>query len=465
MIQEKLYKKEMRYISFFKDIILNINLLFKNDRKNTLIILIIFNLMASFIFFKAFYPIFFYALVNIFLFFIFNKIKKLTYFLFIYQIYFLVSIFVIKLDIPYLVGYSDQFSYLLISSYYFNTTYSLFDILFNKIEFEFYYMNLYWTKIIYVLRFISIDNDEVVLFFNFSFYFLVSVFVYKNLQHLFKSDKMRDNFFIFTSFSPPAFFINSLYLKESLIMSTLIILAISLYKNKYIYVFLSAFILFKLRSSFFLLFIIIYMIILSFYIRKKVLKYLFCIFTSIIVVGIFYLAIKNNVNNKLFDYFEDAKNGITIRNETATIIKFIDKDNLLSVKNLIIVPALGILTPAPTRFMKSFTSVALLESFFISIFWWLSLPFFIIFILNCDLVLKKIMLSIFLTVFLASIFSFLSIAAEPFRYRLPIYGIFMIGGFIGYYIYLNSNKRGYYKNKLYLWFFITAVLYVSYIII
>lgn len=207
------------------------------------------------------------------------------------------------------------------------------------------------------------------------------------------------------------------------------------------------------------------MIILSFYIRKKVLKYLFCIFTSIIVVGIFYLAIKNNVNNKLFDYFEDAKNGITIRNETATIIKFIDKDNLLSVKNLIIVPALGILTPAPTRFMKSFTSVALLESFFISIFWWLSLPFFIIFILNCDLVLKKIMLSIFLTVFLASIFSFLSIAAEPFRYRLPIYGIFMIGGFIGYYIYLNSNKRGYYKNKLYLWFFITAVLYVSYIII
>lgn len=445
----------------------NLHTLFRYSHHYIIFGLVIINLLVATKLYQAYYPLFFYGITNIFVFLAFRSKKDLKYFLFLYQIYFLLSMFIIKLDIAHLVGYSDQFmGYTSVSTYYFDGKYDYLDVLFNNIDFEFYQMEIIWNKIFYLLKYISIGSDEVALFFNFSLYFLASIFAYKSLYHLFSIDTIAKSFFAFIAFSPPALFINSLYLKESITMSTIIFLTISLYRKKYIFVLISSILLFKLRSSYFVLFLLIYLLIKSFYIQRKILRYCILSMASFIVIAIFYVAIQLNINNKLFNYLDAASNGVELKNTTATATNFLDKDNLLSLRNLVVVPILGILSPSPTRFIKSKDTPALLESLFVSIFWWTVLPFFILFLLlNTHFRLKEIMLSMFLTIFLAASFSLLSIAPEPFRYRLPIYGILMIGGYIGYYLYSTSIKKIYLRKYLFIWFSMTSIIYLMYAII
>jgi hypothetical protein len=455
--------KSLVRLTFIK-FILNLYTLFIYNKKYILILSIILNIILSIKIFNNFYPFFFYGLVNIFVFIYFKR--ELKFYLFVYQIYYLVSILTIKIDIAHLTGYSDQFfGYVNPSLFYFNSEYNVIDILFDKIDFEFYQMEILWTKIFYLLRFVSIGDSNVALIFNYSFYFMGISFTYKTLKNkilLFNTEK---SFFIFLLFMPPVFFINSLYLKESFITSIIIFLIINLYKKNYLFSLFWYIIFFKIRSSYAVLFILMYFFIRTFYIKKKIYRNILLGFYSIIVLTVFSLAIHFNINNKLFNYFYSASNNTNLRNKTATVVKFIDKENLLSIRNGIVVLSAGVLSPSPTRFLKSRDIVALLESLYVSVFWWIFLSFFIIFILEeKDKRLKIIFLSIFLTVFTASSMSILSPAPEPFRYRLPIYGIFLIGSFLGIYQY-NYFVKYKYKSKLKYWFILTAIIYLIYAVI
>jgi hypothetical protein len=127
----------------------------------------------------------------------------------------------------------------------------------------------------------------------------------------------------------------------------------------------------------------------------------------------------------------DTRGHDVMAESEATFNKYLDTDDPLSPKNLILVPIRAIYTPSPLRPIKTFSPPILLESVMLTALLCLALPFVFIAIWrsrkNPDQMLAA---GLFLVVFLTAAFSTLTYAPEAFRYRwadFPIY--FMLAAY------------------------------------
>jgi len=397
------------------------------------------------------------------------KYKMAKQYFYVSFIYFIVSIMLIKMNFANILGYQDQYFYIQESvnllakdGDYGNIVNSF---LFATHQFKFNN----WSFIHYVNDYLF-QNTQAILFFNFSFYFIVIVYTWKTFKYIFVSEKIRFYFFTFMLFSFPSLFINSLYLKESFYSSLLLLLFASL-KNKNIFlIILSSFFLAKIRLSYFILIILISLFFrIIFSVKKKMKIILLSIIIVTGIIGISYISTLGDTGIKLIDYFNQSSAGGSISKVEKLqnfSMKFIDKENLLSIQNIIVIPVAGLFSPPAIRFLKVRDLRTIIESLMVSMWWWIGLPFFVIFILELiqkDYKLSSYSLGIFLSIYLASSFSLVTIAPEIFRYRLSLFGLFILGSFIGLYWYKN-NKILLYKRVIKLWFYGSSSLYLVYLI-
>jgi len=390
-------------------------------------------------------------------------------YLYVSFIYFIVSIILIKINFAGILGYQDQYFYIEESVNLLSKSEEYGNIV-NSFLFATHQFNFNnWSFIHYINDYIF-QNTQAILFFNFNFYFIVIVYTWKTFKHIFISEKVRFYFFTFMLFSFPILFINSLYLKESFYSSLLLLLFSSL-KNKNIFLIaLSSFFLVKIRLSYFILIILIALFFrIIFSVKKRMKIIIFSVIIGIGIIGINYISTLGNTGIKLIDYFNQSSSGGSVAKVEKLqnfSMKFIDKENLLSIQNIIVIPVAGLFSPPAIRFLKVRDLRTIIESLMVSMWWWIGLPYFFIFILELvkkDYKLSSYVLGIFLSIYLASSFSLITIAPEIFRYRLSLFGLFLLGIFIGTYWY-KDNKRLLYKRIIKLWFYGSGSLYLLYLI-
>ncbi|MCT7517022.1 hypothetical protein [Aliarcobacter cryaerophilus] len=382
--------------------------------------------------------------------------------------YFIISSIFVYINFADILAYQDQYFYVnqslgLISS---NSYFQIID--------DFFLVPSYlrfnnWTFVHFVNDYIFQDK-RAILFFNFLFHFLTVIYVWKSFKYLFHNKNVQLYFFITMLFSFPLLFVNSLYLKESFYGSLLILLLTSI-KNKNIFLIIfSSFFLIKIRTSYFILLVLLSLFFrIIFSVNKKIKILILVISIGIGCFGITYISSLDNTRIKLIDYFNQSKEGknLTIYELENFALNFVDKENLLSVQNIVILPIVGLFSPPPVRFLKTTDLRTFLESIMVSLWWWVGLPFFIIFVIGffkIDYKLTAYIMGIFLSIYLGSSFSLISIAPEIFRYRLPIFNMFIFGSFIGYYFY-TLNKRYLYKKIVKIWFYGSSALYIIYMLV
>jgi hypothetical protein len=314
------------------------------------------------------------------------------------------------------------------------------------------------------------QNRKSLLFFNFLFHYLVIIYVWKSFKNTFKTKTTQLYFFIFLLLSFPLIFIDALYLKESFYSSLYLLLFTALKNKNFFLIFISSFFLYKIRASYFLLFIIISLFFrILFAVKNKMKIMILAISLLIGIAGVTYVSSLGNTGIKLFDYMNQTSNGGSVSKVEKLqnfSVEFLDKENLLSIQNVVVLPVIGLFSPPAVRFLKVHELRTLIESVMVSMWWWVGFPFFVIFIfeyIKINYKMTAYALGIFLSIYLASSFSLVTIAPEIFRYRLPIFGIFIFGSFLGYYFY-NLNKILFYRRIVKLWFYGSSSLYLIYLI-
>lgn len=414
--------------------------------------------------------LFYYSIGLLGIMYIYMKQQNSFYkqYLYISFIYFLLSAILIKINFADILGYQDQYFYInesfnIMSHLTYSNVINYFFIDYKNFD----YNN--WSFIHYVNDYVF-QNRKSLLFFNFLFHYLVVIYVWKSFKDTFSTKTTQLCFFIFLLLSFPLIFIDALYLKESF-YSSLYLLLFTALKNKNIFlIFLSSFFLYKIRASYFLLFIIISLFFrVLFAVRNKIKIIILSISLLIGIGSVTYISSLGPTGIKLFDYINQASNGGSISKVDKLqnfSVKFLDKENLLSIQNIVVLPVIGLFSPPAVRFLKVHELRTFIESIMVSMWWWIGLPFFVIFIfeyVKVDYKMTAYALGIFLSIYLASSFSLITIAPEIFRYRLPIFGIFIFGSFFGYYLY-NLNKILFYRRIIKLWFYGSSSLYLIYLI-
>lgn len=430
--------------------------------------LIIGNFLLCAVVFQAFYPYLFIAFISILLLFTHKDNQDIVFVLSTYHIYVLVSILLISLNFSSIVGYSDQFNaYLIPSDYYFRSNYSFLDVLSGNLPCnpDYYSIEILWSKIIYALKYLSIGDAKVALIFNFSLYFLTAWYAYRSNLFNF-SLKITQSFFVFTLFAPPMLFINSLYLRESLTASMALLIIVSLVRKNYFILFLSTLILLLTRNVYiiFAIFFILFLSIVFESNHKKQKRHLF-IFSFIAFIG-YILLFELGISEKFSGYIYYLSGNVSIYSGS-TLSQFLDYENLISLQNVFVILIGNIFSPSPFAFLKSFEPKTLLESFFVSTYWLIFLPFFILGALNTtNQKYKVLFLGMFLAIYTSSSFTLLSPAPDTFRYRLPLYGIFSFVSFYGIYQYKilsETAKIAPYKRWFIRWYIGIGLLNIIYL--
>lgn len=454
----------IRFAHFF----LSLRTLFLWDYRH-LNTLIIGNLFLCAVIFQAFYPYLFIAFISIILILSTPRNnKELIFVLAIYHSYVLITTLFISLNFCEILAYSDQFhAYLIPSEYYFESNYSFSDVLMGNIPYNQDYnsIQILWSKIIYTLRYLSIGDAKVALIFNFSLYFLTAWYAYRSNLFNFPL-KIAQSFFVFTLFAPPMLFINSLYLRESLTASMALLIIVSLVRKNYFILFFSTVILLLTRNVY-IIFAIFFVFSLSIVFennKQKKRRYLF-LFSLIIFIG-YILLFKIGISEKFSGYIYYLSGDVSIYSGSI-LSRFLDHENLLSAQNVIVILIGNIFSPSPFTFLKSFELKELLESLFVSTYWLIFLPFFMIGSLNItDRKYKILLLGMFLAIYVSSSFTLLSPAPDTFRYRLPLYGIFSFVSFYGIYQYKilsETAKIAPYKRWLIRWYIGVGLFNIIYL--
>jgi hypothetical protein len=415
---------------------------------------------------------FYYSLALLGAMYILLKLKSVysKQYLYVSFFYFILSSLLIKINFADILAYQDQYHYVnqslnIIS----NSSY-------GKVVKDFFIIPEYfrfnnWTFIHYINNY-PFQDKRAILAFNFIFHYFVIIYVWKSFKNLFISKRVQLYFFITMLFSFPLLFIDSLYLKESFYSSLFLLLFTAIKNKNFLLIIFSSFFLIKLRLTYFMLFVIIslfFRVLFSVKKKMKIAVLVFSIGVGGLGISIISMPSFGNTNIKLFDYLNQTLEGganSKVESLQNFSLKFIDRENLLSVQNILVLPAIGLISPPPVRFLKSKDLNSIIESVMVSAWWWIGFPYFIIFIFEFIKINNKLTayaLGIFLSIYLASTFSLVSIAPEIFRYRLPIFGIFIFGSFIGRHFYI-KNKKLFYKRIIKLWFYSTGSLFIIYLI-
>ena len=333
-----------------------------------------------------------------------------------------------------------------------------------------------WANVVAVLFFLFDDSISAVKAFN-NIVGIITAFVLCRIaQKIYKDNLITICVLISSLFLPPNMLISSIVLKEQFMAFLLVLLLYTLVCHQdglsliHFGVISYLFILFRSSVGYMLLFPLGIIKVIKIYNLKSnlgVVKQVILIFflsISIFVIIVNYSKIKNIKSHSIQFVLGEDKRGLkTLTNSSAKYTQFIDKKNLFSIKNIVLIPLRCLFSPSPLRPLKNPQKAVYLESLMITSWLYIGMPFFILgAFFSIRSLTKMIPVILFVLIFLMASLSILSYAPETLRFMLQGIPIFFMVAIYGYFI---SKKTFVRKVVLSLWIFSIVTFNVVYIVL
>lgn len=130
----------------------------------------------------------------------------------------------------------------------------------------------------------------------------------------------------------------------------------------------------------------------------------------------------------------EKANVVAIRDSRATFASYIDRDRVLSVKNVTLPPIRSMYFPHPLRFLKESTPYYVFEGVALTFFLHLMMPFFLLGLIPRQPINKHwILVGTYALVFLLAAYSILTVYGQSFRYRWSVFPLFFAIAAYGWY--------------------------------
>jgi len=301
-----------------------------------------------------------------------------------------------------------------------------------------------WGNVTGVLYYLFGSSPHVVKALNSSLSVITAFMLCRIAYSLYEGRRVMRLVLYFSLFMPPLIFISSIALKEQLIAFLLVATLYGILKHSdrgWIIAILALGLLMTFRNTFGI--VIIVLVGLYWAIRRGAMDStrvrwigLLLGFGIIIAIGVATVQSELIKESKLVMFLsaEDTRGYETVRQSEAQFNQYLDLNDLFSIKNLLLIPIRSIYSPSPFRVIKSPSIGVYLEAVALTLFWYLTLPYVIIGILNSKSSLDRGLVGgFFLAVFLIASYSVLTFADDTFRYRWPALPIYFMLAAHGWY--------------------------------
>jgi len=156
----------------------------------------------------------------------------------------------------------------------------------------------------------------------------------------------------------------------------------------------------------------------------------------------------------------DERSSVSLRSNSAGFVRYLDVEQPLAFRNLVLPPIRSVYSPSPFRPLKSPSRYVVFEALVISLWWYIAVPYTLLGVVMSGKHKERwLAVGFFLMVFLFSSYTILTYAPQPFRFRwagLPFF--FMIAA----YGWFSGHKR-WRKKIIMLWWGSVAIFLSLYL--
>lgn len=144
------------------------------------------------------------------------------------------------------------------------------------------------------------------------------------------------------------------------------------------------------------------------------------------------------------DFFKGTKLGLvlagsddrgltTLSRDDMVVLRYLDRDQIITPRNMVVPPARALYTPSPLRGMKTLdTRIIVVEGLIRAVFWYLAMPFVVIALFRSEDFGHFVLFGVTVGIFLAAAYTVLTGFPETERYRWSMMPLFFALAAVGW---------------------------------